>query len=144
MIETATVITLVMLYLVFFRPGTTPLSTAPLVIERTGKYRLTLAPQLNLAQPFIEVVAKRIEAAQHTVVDECVFEVWDKRVTPKGIDYYELVIAQKDGMLLFEARNNQGKENGGAVPDMALNEIVQVAAAELGIKINPRIETSTK
>lgn len=144
MIETATIITLVMLYLVFFRPGTTPLSTAPLVIERTGKYRMTLAPQLNLAQPFIENVAKRIEAAQLVVVGDCVFEVCDKRVTPKGIDCYELVIVQKDGMLNFEARNPQGKENGGAVLDQTLNDIVRTAAAELGIKINPREETSTK
>lgn len=144
MIETATIITLVMLYLVFFRPGTTPLSTSPLVIERTGKYRMTLAPQLNLAQPFIEVIAKRIEAAQHVVVGECVFEVCDKHVTPKGFDCYELVIAQKDGMLYFEARNPQGKENGDAVQNQILNAIVRAAATERGIKINPRKETSTK
>ena len=133
-----------MLYLVFFRPGTTPVSTAPLIIERTGKYRMTLAPQLNLAQPFIEVVAKRIEAAQHVVVGESVFEVCDKRVTPKGFDCYELVIAQSDGMLCFGARNPQDKENGSAVLDQTLNDIVRTAAAELGVKINPRKETSAK
>lgn len=52
MIETLTIITLSVLFLIFFRPGKTPPLDNPMVIERPGKYHVTLAPQLNLAQPF--------------------------------------------------------------------------------------------
>jgi hypothetical protein len=59
MIETMTLITLSLLFLIYFRPGKTPLLDNPLVINRTGRYQATLAPQTNLAQPFIETIAEQ-------------------------------------------------------------------------------------
>jgi len=150
MIETVTIITVCMLLLVYFRPGTTPQSTAPLVIERTGKYRMTLAPQLNLAQPFIEAIAKRIAATGHAAGDKatCIFEVRDKRVVPKGFDRYELTISQVNGMLYFEARTPLTDAQGVADDDQGsahdLIDIVQDVASTLGVNIKLRQETGNK
>ena len=115
MIETITLITLSVLFLIFFRPGKTPPLNNSLVIERPGQYRMTLAPQINLAQPFIEAVAKQIAAASDLV--ECsetkLFEVRDKQVTAHGYDNYLLAITLRNGMLYFQATSpSNGDQNG--------------------------------
>jgi hypothetical protein len=105
MIETLTIITLCVLYLVFFRPGKTPPLSKSLVINRPGKYHVTLAPHLNLAQPFVEAIAQQlIEAADRTGDSGTLyFRVTDKHVTSHGHDTYLLAITQRDGILLFQA-----------------------------------------
>ena len=105
MIETLTIITLSVLLLIFFRPGKTPPLDNPLVIERPGQYHMTLAPQLNLAQPFIEDIAKQLGAEEGTSQNsttQC-FKVHDKQVTAHGHDYYLLAVTQRNGMLYFQA-----------------------------------------
>jgi len=69
MIETITIITLSVLFLIFFRPGKTPPLNNPLVIERPDHYHMTLPPQLNLAQPFIEAVAAQIGTGRSLHMD---------------------------------------------------------------------------
>ncbi len=105
MIETLTLITLSILLLIYFRPGKTPPLDNMLVIERPGHYRVTLAAQLNLAQPFIEAIATEIgaplDANQHSRT--LCFEVRDKQVTAHGHRHYLLAITQRDGMLYFQA-----------------------------------------
>jgi hypothetical protein len=105
MIETLTIITLCVLYLVFFRPGKTPPLSNPLVINRPGKYHVTLAPHLNLAQPFVEAIAQQLtESSERS--GNCgtqYFRVTDKHVTSHGHDTYLLAITQRDGILLFQA-----------------------------------------
>jgi hypothetical protein len=112
MIETATLITLSMLFLIFFRPGKTPPLQNPLLIERPGRYHLTLAPQLNLAQVFIEAVADKIaetaEAMQNS--ETYYFEVCDKQVAAHGYDTYLLAITQREGMLLVQAARPESNE----------------------------------
>lgn len=105
MIETITVITLCVLYLVFFRPGKTPLLEKPLLIERPGRYRITLAPKLNLAQPFIESVASRISVANEAIHSSAVqfFAVRDKQVATLVGAGFLLVIGYRNGMLYFQA-----------------------------------------
>jgi regulator of protease activity HflC (stomatin/prohibitin superfamily) len=105
MIETLTIITICMLLLIFFRPGKTPPLENPLVIERPGKYHVTLAPQLNLAQPFVEAVAQRLlETRQHNGNSSTqIFEVRDKQAVSHGHDEYLLAITQREGMLYFQA-----------------------------------------
>ncbi len=142
MIETLTITSLCLLYLIFFRPGKTPKLENPLVIERTGLYRITLAPQLNLAQPFIEVIAKRLRDAHAVPVGEtaCVFEVRDKHVAPKGFDYYVLTIKQQNGLLCFEVAPPQTVIQGvmdkthETIHPLAIH--VQEVAAELGISVS--------
>ncbi len=114
MIETLTLITLCVLFLVFFRPGKTPPLNSPLVIERPGKYKMTLAPKLNLAQPFIEAISGRLDklniSAQHGNALQC-FSISDKQVANKS-DVYLLAIIMREGMLYFMAEqpisNNPG------------------------------------
>lgn len=105
MIETLTLITLCILYLVFFRPGKTPPLLNPLVIDRPGKYHVTLAPHLNLAQPFVEAIAKQLidVSEQSGDSDTQYFDAIDKHVTSHGHDNYLLAITQRGGILYFQA-----------------------------------------
>lgn len=142
MIETVTIITLCFLYLIFFRPGKTPKLENPLVIERTGLYRITMAPQLNLAQPFIEAIATRMREVSVMPTGEMasVFAVRDKQVVPKGADYYVLTIMLSNGMLCFEAASPQIEKEDvvdrGHETDRPLASLVQAVAAEQGINVS--------
>lgn len=109
MIETLTLITISILLLIYFRPGKTPKLDNPLVINRTGRYQATLAPQLNLAQPFIEAIAEQLGSISDTKQDIAsqIFEVYDKQVTSHGQKFYLLAISQRDGMLYFDASSPQ-------------------------------------
>lgn len=113
MIETLTIITLCLLYLVFFRPGKTPPLSNPLVIERPGKYHVTLAPQLNLAQPFVEALAQNLlEKGQRSGNSSTqLFEVRDKQADSHGHDVYLLAITQREGMLYFQATAPGGDDD---------------------------------
>jgi len=105
MIETLTLITLCMLYLIFFRPGKTPPLKNSLVIDRPGKYHVTLAPHLNLAEPLVETIAQLLlEAAERSGDSNTLFfEVRDKQATAHGHAVYLLAITQRDGILFFQA-----------------------------------------
>jgi hypothetical protein len=105
MIETLTIITLSVLFLVFFRPGKTPPLNNPLVIDRPGRYHMTLAPQLNLAQPYIEDVVKLISAPNYRTEFSMTqyFLVQDKQVRAHGNENYLLAITLRNGMLYFQA-----------------------------------------
>ena len=105
MIETLTIITLCILYLVFFRPGKTPPLSKSLVIDRPGKYHVTLAPHLNLSQPFVEAIAQQLMESSERSGDSgtLFFKVTDTHVTFHGHDTYLLAITQRDGILIFQA-----------------------------------------
>lgn len=142
MIETLTIITLCVLYLVIFRSGKTPVLPSPLVIERVGLYRIVLAPQLNLAQPFIEAIAKHIKAVGTVMAEgvEYVFAVRDRHISLQGYDYYLLAITQRDDMLIFEAASPEKATAGSnTIADHALagnlTHAVQGVAAEYGVGI---------
>ena len=104
MIETLSLITLSVLLLIYFRPGKTPPLDNPLIIERPGQYHITLASRLNLAQSFIEAIAKQlaapVEFALHSKT-QC-FEVYDTQATAHGYKHYLLAITQRNGMLFFQ------------------------------------------
>jgi len=115
MIETLTVITLCVLFLVFFRPGKTPPLDNPLVIERPGKYKMTLAPKLNLAQPFIKAISGQMDklslSAQHGNTVQC-FAVNDKQVAANKNNVYLLAIVLREGMLYFLAEPPKSDDTG--------------------------------
>ncbi|MDX8378541.1 MAG: hypothetical protein R8K48_00620 [Gallionella sp.] len=112
MVESVTIVTLCLLYLIFFRPGKTPPLENPLVIERPGEYHMKLAPQLNLAQPFIETLAKQIgPSAEAGLSSETkFFEVRDQQVKSHGFNFYLLAITLRNGMLYFQAARPLSKE----------------------------------
>jgi hypothetical protein len=104
MIETLTLITLAVLFLVFFRPGKTPPLENQLVIERPGQYKITLAPKLNLAQPFIEAIIDRlvklnVSTRQGSAMQ--FFAVNDRQVATANGDVYLLAIIVREGMIYF-------------------------------------------
>lgn len=91
--------------LVIFGKGKLLPSEKTLVIERKGQYCMVLAPGLNLAQPFIEAIAKQVSlreaCAEGTLL--C-FEVRDKNVATRKQPSYLLEIRVHDGELNFETR----------------------------------------
>jgi hypothetical protein len=77
----------------------------PVILNRTGQYHATLAPKLNIAQTFIEAIAKQIpgprDAAQNSST-QC-FEVRDPDAASIGHELYLLAITMRHGMLYFQA-----------------------------------------
>lgn len=160
MIETFTVVTLIFLYLIFFRPGKTPQLENSLVIERPGKYKITLAPKLNLAQPFIESIAARILFEENAICSSTqFFAVRDKQVNRHDCEGFLLVISYSNGMLYFQAEqpssddrsrhfewlceftddvleNAPASDNGSAEPDSCIIAATQNVASELGVDVN--------
>ena len=105
MLETITVVTLTLLIMLILRSGKTPPLDNSLVIERPGHYHMTLAPKINLAQPFIEAVAKQLGTfTEETYYSEsCFFEVSDNQVVAHGHECYLLAITLRNGLLYFQA-----------------------------------------
>lgn len=105
MIELFVLTILTFVVIAIIRPGKTPPLENPLIIERPGQHHMTLAPQLNLAQPLIEAISKEIRAqvqVQENCATQC-FEVRDKQARAHGQDFYLLAITQRNGMLYFQA-----------------------------------------
>lgn len=132
MIETLIIITLLVMFLMFFRPGKTPPLDNLLVIERPGQYQMTLAPQLNLAQPFIEAVAKQTDTpsdATQSSATQC-FEVRDKQVTAHGHDFYLLAVTLCNGIMYFQATNPLGgnQNNRKTIFDFASTVLARLPA----------------
>ncbi len=101
----AVIATLILLVLVLIGRGKIFPSERVLVIERKGQYSMILAPGLNLAQPFIEAIAKKIhwreDAYQDCVL--CWYEVRDKHVATNKRPCYFLAISLQNNALHFEA-----------------------------------------
>ena len=81
-------------------------SEKPLVIERKGQYKIILAPGLNLAQPFIEAIVKRLALSEATKQDGLMlgFEVRDKNIASRKQTPYLLEVSLLNGCLCFDAR----------------------------------------
>ncbi len=124
-----TLVTMVLLIVVFvIKPGRTPPLQNPLIIDRTGKYHITLAPQLNLAQPFIEDIAKQLNKIDNMPLNSSThyFEVRDSDVKAHGKNYYFLAVTQRNGKLYFQAISSHA-----GFPQDRLNELKEFANAVL-------------
>ncbi len=143
-----TIVTLVVLALL--RPGKTPPLDNPLIIERPGQYHMTLAPQLNLAQPLIEDIARRLaptcDPAQNSRT--LCFEIRDKDVTAHGHDHYQLAITQRNGMLYFQAIASQAgypKDRAQSTLEFADKVLENIPlAVEPDASLNERIVSATR
>lgn len=105
MIETLTLITLGIIALIVFRPGKPEPLDNPLVINRIGQFRAVLAPRINLAQPLLEAISRRLsdDARQGGNASPLYFKVTDKEVKAHGKDYYLLAVTLRDSVLYFQA-----------------------------------------
>lgn len=76
----------------------------PLVIQRVGQYHITLAPQLNGAQTFMEQIAKQF-ATHQPVIGECdtqFFSVQDPQLFADKETFYLLAVSLRAGLLFFQ------------------------------------------
>lgn len=82
-------------------------SEKPLIIEREGQYKMSLAAGLNLAQPFIEAIAKQdfLCAAAHHNELMLYFEVRDKNIASRKQPFYLLEVSLQNGCLPFDAKS---------------------------------------
>lgn len=113
MIETFTVITLSILFLAFFRPGKTPVLENRLMINRPGRYQISLAARLNLVQPFIEAIAEHIELTEGEMRSSITlfFSVKDKQVASTNkVDGYLLAIIYRGSTFYFQAEYPSSKD----------------------------------
>ena len=81
-------------------------SEKPLIIERQGQYKMDLATGLNLAQPFIEALAKKVNLREVSRTNDLIyhFKVRDKHIASRKQPFYLLVISWKNEQLCFEAK----------------------------------------
>ena len=107
--ETLLVLTLVTLVILTIRRARPVILDNPVIIQRPGQYHITLAPQLNRAQTFIEQIAKHFTQLHLPERDlpTQYFEVCDPNVFSKGENCYLLAIALRDGVFYFQAINPQ-------------------------------------
>ena len=107
--ETLLVLTLVTLIVLTIRRGKPVILDNPVIIQRPGHYHITLAPQLNRAQIFIEQIAQhfiQLHLPQRDLPTQY-FEVRDPTVFSQGENCYLLAIALRDGIFYFQAINPQ-------------------------------------
>lgn len=105
MLETFTIITIFIILLIVFRPGTPPPLENPLTINRIGQFHAVLAPRINLAQPLLENISRRIpeELREGGNTPPLYFKVEDKEVKSHGDKFYLLAVTLRDGVLYFQA-----------------------------------------
>lgn len=105
MIELTILTILITIVVIVIKPGRTPPLENPLVIERIGQFRATLAPKLNLAQPLLESISKNFSAQSRLPGDTgtLCFSVQDNDVKAHGADHYLLAVSLHDRILHFAA-----------------------------------------
>jgi len=109
MVELPLLIIIVILIVLAMRRGKRVVLESPVIIQRSGQYHITLAPQLSGAQAFIEKVAEQFTQSHPPARDlpTQYFEVSDPKVFSQGGSSYLLAIALRGGVLYFQAINRQ-------------------------------------
>lgn len=75
----------------------------PLVVHRIGKYHITLAPQLNLAQAFAEQIAKHFaELPSSGDSAPQFFTVWDEKICTGKDKFYLLAVSVRQNILYVQ------------------------------------------
>lgn len=107
--ESLLTLTLLTLIYLTIRRGKPVILDNPVIIQRPGQYHITLAPQLNRAQNFIEQIIKQyaLISVQHGEFDTQYFEVSDPKVFAQGETFYLLAVALREGVLYIQAINPQ-------------------------------------
>jgi hypothetical protein len=105
--ESLLLITIITLIVLTIRRARPVVLENPVTIQRPGQYHITLAPQLNRAQTFIEQIAKQFRQLNlpESNLSTQYFEVRDPKVFSRGESSYLLAISMRDGILYFQAVN---------------------------------------
>lgn len=107
MVESFLLLCLITVVILTIRRGKPVILDNPVIIQRLGQYHITLAPQLNRAQAFIENIAKQFPLASANEFATQYFEVRDPKVFAQGEDFYLLAAALRGGTLYFQVINPQ-------------------------------------
>ena len=105
--ESLLLITIITLVVLAIRRARPVILENPVIIQRPGQYHITLAPQLNRAQTFIEQIAKQFIQSHPPEKNLATqyLEVRDPYVFSRGESCYLLAVALRDGVLYFQAVN---------------------------------------
>lgn len=105
MAESLLLITLFSIVVLAIRRGKPVVLDNPVIIERSGQYHITLAPQLNQAQTFLEAIARqfRLSASQAVDLPSQYYEVRDPRISARDADFYLLAVTLRGGQLYLQA-----------------------------------------
>jgi hypothetical protein len=105
--ESLLLITIITLVVLTIRRARPVVLENPVIIQRPGQYHITLAPQLNRAQIFIEQIAGQFSKTHSPQGDisSQYFEVRDPKVFARGESCYLLAATLRDGLLYFQAIN---------------------------------------
>lgn len=127
--ESLLLITIITLIVITIRRARPVILENPVVIQRPGQYHITLAPQLNRAQTFVEQIAAQFSKTHSLNGDfsSRYFEVRDPKVFARGASCYLLAVTLRDGLLYFQAAN-PGKQNDA---DSHLKTISEFSATVL-------------
>jgi hypothetical protein len=111
--ESLLLLTIITLIVITIRRARPVILENPVIIQRPGQYHITLAPQLNRAQNFVEQIAKQYMQSHPSERDlpTQYFEVRDPKVFSKGHNCYLLAIALRGGVLYFQAVNPKEKQH---------------------------------
>ncbi|MDH2917967.1 MAG: hypothetical protein PXX73_02050 [Sideroxydans sp.] len=94
------IVTLVVLTIRSARPV---ILDRPVIIARAGKYHITLAPQLNRAQTFIEQIVLALGVVTRLDSEIQMFAVQDEKLCPTGEKSYLLAVTLRGGVAYFQA-----------------------------------------
>lgn len=152
LIELFVLLLLVAVVVLSIRGGKRAALDKPIILQQPGQYHVTLAPQLERAQTFIEQVAARF-AQSHPPqggIPTCFFEVRDGSVLPREGSFYLLAVTYRSRLLYFQAiipqpllrdadsHLKQLREFSEAV--LALHPIEHPAGAEEAEKLRSAVE----
>jgi len=109
LVELFLLVLIIILVVLAIRSGKSPVLENPLIIHIPERYHITLAPQLDLAQIFIEQIAGLYAQSvqPHGDLHSMYFEVHDPGLHAQGEKFYLLAAAYRGRLLYFQAINPQ-------------------------------------
>jgi hypothetical protein len=125
--ESLLLLTIITLIVITIRRARPVILENPVIIQRPGQYHITLAPQLNRAQTFIEQIAKHYSQShpQQRDLPTQYLEVRDPKVFSRGQNCYLLAIALRGGVLYFQAVNPKPKQHDADSHYKTLHEFAE-------------------
>lgn len=156
MVELFLLTLLVALIVLSIRRGKPVSLDNPIIIQRPGQYHITLAPQLDRAQTFIEQIAARFALSRppQGELPSQFFEIRDPGVLARDGSCYLLAAAYRGGLLYFQAIDPQPmlrdadshlkqiREFSGAV--LALHPLGHPAGGDEAAKLRNAVETAAQ
>jgi hypothetical protein len=109
LVELFILVILITLVVLVIRGGKSEALDKPLIIQSPGRYHITMAPQLERAQTFIEQIAGQFGQTSPLQGDipGQYFAVHDPEVMAQEGNFYMLAVSYLGGLLYFQAINPQ-------------------------------------